>query len=190
MVSPIYDKVIIICGNHEYYKTNMTIEEVDYMCKDICRNMPQQNVVFLQNEIVSLPNDIDVFGGTFWTHIPQEHHHYIMETINDYKYINGFTPLVSNALHNKATTALQEYMTLQHDNKKIIVLSHHMPSLKLIDPLYNTRQNIIINNSFATDVHLADDPRIVAWVYGHTHKSYQNGKFYCNPIGYPGENKK
>jgi predicted phosphodiesterase len=35
--------------------------------------------------------------------------------------------------------------------------------------------------------------KIKAWFYGHTHtpsvKSLQGIPFYCNPIGYPGENK-
>jgi hypothetical protein len=81
-------------------------------------------------------------------------------------------------------------METQSDGKKVIVMSHHMPSYELIDTLYISKQYAMINCAFASDVSIADDSRIVAWVYGHTHKSYQNGKFYCNPIGYPGENKK
>jgi hypothetical protein len=35
---------------------------------------------------------------------------------------------------------------------------------------------------------ISSDPRIVAWVYGHTHTGVERGKFYSHPFGYRGEN--
>jgi len=35
---------------------------------------------------------------------------------------------------------------------------------------------------------MAHDERIKAWIYGHTHSPRPGPRFYCNPIGYPGEN--
>jgi hypothetical protein len=29
---------------------------------------------------------------------------------------------------------------------------------------------------------------IKAWIYGHTHKARTGPRFFCNPLGYPGEN--
>lgn len=45
-----------------------------------------------------------------------------------------------------------------------------------------------MNEAYATDVYEFSDDRVVAVVYGHTHKQSINGKYFCNPIGYPGQN--
>jgi hypothetical protein len=57
--------------------------------------------------------------------------------------------------------------------------------MRLVHPDYHDSP---INSAFATDVPLAEDPRIAAWIYGHTHKPNFGPRFFCNPIGYPSEN--
>jgi predicted phosphohydrolase len=188
LLSPTFDKICITTGNHEYYKMPMSMTEVDNMCREVCRNLPHQNVSFLQNEYFALNEYIDVYGGTFWTHTPADKEQYVMSKINDYKYIYNFSPSISNSLHSTATKSLEDYIMNKNSLKKTIVLSHHMPSFHLIDPCYRCLDNDL-NYAFASNITCARDQSIVAWVYGHTHKPYADGKFYCNPIGYPNENK-
>lgn len=189
MLSPLYQKIYITSGNHEYYKMRMSMAEVDNMCREVCRNLPQRNVAFLQNEFIALNENIDVYGGTFWSYIPTDKEQYVMSKINDYKYIDNFSPSISNTLHLSATSGLNDYLLHKNNLKKTIVLSHHMPSFHLIDPCYRCMDNDL-NYAFASNITCSRYPSIVAWVYGHTHKPYADGRFYCNPIGYPNENKR
>lgn len=184
-----FEKVYFITGNHEYYGTD-SMEKVNTLCSDIARAMPHNNVHFLQNDHVQLIDGLHLFGGTLWTHIPKQCYTSVSSSICDYQKIPGFTPDVSNRLHQETLTSLSAAVEQAVPTYRWIVLSHHMPSYQLIDPQYGTPCMQNINCGFASEVDFARDPRIHAWVYGHTHLPYQQGKFYCNPIGYPGENKR
>lgn len=188
-VSLLYDKVIVIAGNHEYYKAPVEhMSDVDAKCRDICQSMPRENVVFLQNESYDLTPDISIYGGTFWTDIPHAKHRTVQYTINDYSMIPGFTPTMSCMFFDRALQGLKNCIEASPPDREWIVMSHHMPSFSLIDPKYRRPQYADMNCAFASEIGFAHHPQIKAWVYGHTHTPLQSGKFYCNPIGYPGEN--
>lgn len=186
-LSPLYEKIFITTGNHEYYQMQYdSLSELDNYCREICRTMPHNNVVFMQNDTFTIQDNLSIFGGTFWTDIPDEKHYSVMHSVNDYKMIPNFTPTMSSLQHEKSAAVLKYH--IENSDMKWIVMSHHIPSFDLIDQKYRIR-NTDMNYAFASDIKIANDPRILAWVYGHTHSSKQQGKFYCNPIGYPGENK-
>lgn len=190
-LSPMYEKIFITTGNHEYYKMpyNST-NELDNHCRDICRTMPHNNIVFLQNDTYNITDNLLIFGATFWTDIPDSKQYNVMNTMNDYKLIPYMTPSLSSLLHEKSVSMLNYYIN-NADNQDMnwVVMSHHMPSFNLIDSKYTKGINTDMNYAFASEISIANDPRILAWVYGHTHSQSEKGKFYCNPIGYPGENK-
>ena len=110
--------------------------------------------------------------------------------MTDYRLIYGFNPNMSTLYHDKTVKGLCDVLDTHGPHHKWIVMSHHMPSFDLIDPKYLSDKFSDMNHAFATNIAVAQDPRIVAWVYGHTHTPLQRDKFYCNPIGYPGENTK
>lgn len=188
-ISPLYEKVFITTGNHEYYKMPYnSLSEMDNYCRDVCRTMPQDNVVFLQNDVYNINDNLSIFGGTFWTDVPDSKEYSVMNSINDYKLIPNITPSLLSLYHEKSVSLLQYHIkNNENNNIKWIVMSHHMPSFDLIEPKYK-QHNTDINYAFASDIKIKDDPSILAWVYGHTHSPKEQGKFYCNPIGYPGEN--
>lgn len=185
-VSVKYTKVYVTTGNHEYYG-KISMDAVDAMCREVCDSAPRGNVVFLQNESHELANGLRIFGGTFWTHIPPEAWHHVIMSINDYRRIPGFGPSDSTSRFNEAICALSADMGRYACDTKWIVMSHHMPSWSLIDPQYRKPENEFMNYAFASNIDIAQDSRIVAWVYGHTHTPQVSGKFYCNSYGYPGE---
>lgn len=190
MVSPKYKHVFVISGNHEYYKQHpSSMQDVDAMCRDICNQAPHGNVRFLQNEAHQISEDISIYGGTAWTCIPRSKFRSVEASVRDYELIHDFTPHVSNMLHQNFITGLESTLENTSEKMKWIVMSHHIPSHDLVDPKYKVKKYEDINVAFASDVHISHDPRIVAWVYGHTHSPLQKEKFYCNPIGYPGENQ-
>ena len=183
-----FEKVFVITGNHEYYGSPCNeMHTVEAQCRDVCRSMPRQNVHFLQNEAHEVRPGLSIFGSTFWTEVPDKKMSLVQSAINDYECISGLTPTLTNKLHNDSVMALKECLDGgSGSGSKWIVMSHHLPKLSLIAPRY--KHCGAVNYGFASDNEIADDPRIVAWVYGHTHTCQQVGKFYCNPVGYPGEN--
>ena len=142
-----------------------------------------QNIVFLQNERHDINDWLSIYGGTFWTNIPLSKHGAIEGYMNDYSYIPNFTPKDATDMHLNTVANLEKEL----QDRRWIVMSHHKPSFDLIDDKYKTHENTDMNYAFASDIAIAKDDRIVAWVYGHTHTPRQIGKFYCNPFGYPGK---
>jgi DNA repair exonuclease SbcCD nuclease subunit len=187
-ISPLYDKIFITTGNHEYYKMIYhTTFELDERCRDICRSLPHDNVIFLQNETYNITDTLSIFSGTFWSHIPTSKHNDIMSSINDYRLIPNFSPSLSSLLHDESVSILNNNI-INNEDMKWIVMSHHLPSFHLIDNKYRS-YNTDMNYAFASNISISNHPNILAWVYGHTHSPNKEGKYYCNPIGYPNENK-
>lgn len=184
-LAPHYKRIFLTTGNHEYYKMpTATMSDLDEKCRQICA---EADVVFLQNESYDINDWLSIYGGTFWTDIPSSKRRTIESTMNDYNYIPGFSADTATRLHKDAVNTLQNKLAAAPTERKWIVMSHHMPSFDLIDEKYRTAANNHLNYAFATDINVATDDRICAWVYGHTHTPRQTGKFYCNSYGYPGE---
>ena len=72
-------------------------------------------------------------------------------------------------------------------DKKIVVITHHAPSLESVPPKY---QNSVLTPSYASDLEdfIAARPNIKLWCHGHVHApaDYQIGqcRVVCNPRGY------
>lgn len=182
-----FEKVFLVAGNHEYYSSSQTILQTETLIRNTVTDIP--NVHFLQNDYVHLDNTYSVFGATMWTQIDPEDEIDIRQFIMDYRKIPNFTPEFSSMLHkasvNELISVLDEYPT-----RKWIVITHHMPQKRLIDSKYQKYPFSILNSAYASDIPILDsNENIKAVVYGHTHTPSQNGKYYCNPVGYPGENK-
>ena len=91
-----YKYIILISGNHEKY--NSSIEESDRKIKDIVSKF--DNIFYLNNEIYEFTEQkIAILGSTLWSFIPNSLIPYIWNNVNDYKYINNFTPIHSNNLY-------------------------------------------------------------------------------------------
>lgn len=180
-----FEKVYVISGNHEYYGSKYdSMHVVEAQCHEVCRSMPRHNVTFLQNEAVcDVCPGVNLFGTTLWTHVPEKKMPIVQGSISDYGGIDGLTVEWTNKLHSDSVEALKS--GLDSAPGAWIVMSHHIPKMSLIDARY--KHCGAVNYGFASDNEIADDDRIVAWVYGHTHIPAQVGKFYCNPVGYPGE---
>jgi predicted phosphodiesterase len=92
---------------------------------------------------------------------------------------------------------LEDAISKTGDNTKCVVITHHIPSMSLIDDKYLNTKMRPYNQWFYNDM---DDfiernkDRIGCWIYGHTHTPrvdrIHNIPFLCNPIGYPNENPK
>lgn len=185
-VSHQFETVFIITGNHEYYQKHekgLDMNQIDELIREICGRLG--NVHFFQNEIFLFGSDICIFGSTLWSRITKEEYKTVECFISDYRMIPKLNVDNTCKLHEESVQHLQFALSL-YPNRRFVVICHHIPKLSLVLPKY---QGSSLNSAFASDVDCMDTDQIIAVVYGHTHVGSIQGKFYCNPIGYPGENE-
>lgn len=202
--SKMFTKIFIISGNHEYYVQHIsarpTMNEIDNQIQKVCSLYP--NVIFLNNSLCQLTDDIIILGTTLWSFIPPNDRPIIKHFMNDYRNIYALndtgkhrilvTPVDTTSIHVENVKWLNEQLN-QHTNKTIIVLTHHLPSFKLINEKYANEPS---NSGFASNLdHLMENhTNIKYWLCGHTHScaKVMIGSTTCliNPCGYPGENDK
>lgn len=180
-VSSKFDYVIVIAGNHEFYSKTQSIQMTDHMLRSVANKC--NNVQFLNNEFFDIPGtDITIYGSTLWSNIDHDVAYDVRCMISDYRCIPGFTIQKNNSLHAEAKHIFRAGIKA---GRRYVVLCHHVPKKSLVHPKYAGSP---LNAAFASDVPEFEHPSVVAIVYGHTHTPCQRGRYYCNPIGYPGEN--
>ena len=169
--------VILIYGNHEYYRKNVIDAKRDF--SGIVEKF--NNVYLLDNDFITL-DGVRFFGGTLWT--------------KDYfKYDNNFTDfsLVKNHdnFHYKEYLDFMNKLSEWPDHDVDVVISHHLPSIKSADLRF---ANHPFNKYFINELDdfIYDWKNIKYWIHGHTHKSHNykigNCNVICNPKGYDDEN--
>jgi len=179
-VSSRFEKIFIICGNHEYY--HHTIPETEQQIRSLCTRFP--NISFLQNSFEDY-HGYRFAGTTLWSHISNPTY-----LTNDFTRIQGFSITTCNQLHQESKNFVQQIM--DSSPIPVIMLSHHVPSTLVIDPIYDQFRKTY-QQCYSSSSEDLIRPPIHTWIYGHTHRPYVgmiNGvHMHCNPIGYPGENK-
>jgi hypothetical protein len=147
-------------------------------------------------EIIDIPHtDLSVVGCTLWTEIPDDRLIEARSNMNDYNLIrweNGtrlMLPEDSRALHRIQRENLKSCIrNATGRERRVIVVTHHMPSYSLIAPQWRGSS---INCCFASDCDdLIKEKGVVAWFYGHTHMRRKlridNCDCMVNAVGYPG----
>ena len=224
---PHYREVFMVAGNHEFYAgsshtgpSRSSRSEIVLALSDLC---DAAGVRFLDR--TRFENDeIVVLGATLWSYVPDGYHERIRRSISDYSQIRGpemspgvrrnITPADTNSWHDQDREWLTSELLKQHlskpagadstsaPEKKLIVVTHHLPSFGCVVPAY---QGSDINYAFASDLDgLIKNFQPDLWCFGHTHSSVdlQMGPFgdqkqsretvsgksrvVANPRGYPG----
>jgi predicted phosphodiesterase len=200
-----YDNVFLIAGNHEFYesaKYDMSYSDIIQLIQSICDEIniePNKDIKgrihFMNNNILK-HNNVYLIGSILWSNIKKENYS-MAKYINDYNMIKNFTPEISNELFEynyKFISESLEYVSTQkmiNPNIKCFVITHHMPSMSLIDSKYKKYGEM--NSFFASncDKLMTDTNTVDYWIYGHTHTAKQtkinDTILICNPKGYPSE---
>ena len=195
-MSALFKKVFIVAGNHEYYSSDKyslhTIEETNQKIQSVITEHELHNVTFLNNSY-ELYDDVLFVGTTLWSKIPSMNMNDIC-LMNDFKQIEGLTYDTYNILHIKSCNFIADTLASVkkediYKDKKIVMMTHHLPSFNLIDEKHAYSDT---NCFYASKCDAYFVEPIKAWIYGHTHtpnKTIINTiKFVCNPKGYPSEN--
>jgi 3',5'-cyclic AMP phosphodiesterase CpdA len=137
---------------------------------------------------------------SLWTEVPGEAREVVAAHLNDYYAIYQdethsarITVEQLNGVHRGQRAWLEAELTAARAQaKRVLVMTHHLPSFALIDPKYTgNRQMKLINTAFATALDALITQPVHTWVCGHTHTPTRvtlNGvDVVINPIGYPHE---
>ena len=179
MLSMSHEKVIIIAGNHEYYSSK-SIEEINNKIKEHC----EDDVHFLQKDTLTY-RGIKFVGCTLWSS-PSDVT--LCKYMNDFHKIKDMTPECYELAHQSDKEWLRDELA-KDDPNKVCVITHHLPSKRLVGAKY---ANDPMNSFFASDTFDdIDHSNVDVWCYGHTHIVSKNNisgvDFYCNPRGYSHE---
>lgn len=190
-VSEEFPIVLMICGNHEHYHTDME-RSFNALRKE---TETYKNFHLLNDEIFEV-NDIVFIGSTLWTdmsgHDPMveiECNKWMLD-FSVIRYKNArFMATHSADLHDKSFAYIQHVIRENRD-KQCVVITHHAPSRTSSSPVFH---NSPINPAFYSnlDNYIQDQVNIPIWIHGHMHNSSDymigNTRIICNPRGYIGE---
>lgn len=166
-----FKKVYLIGGNHEHYKYGEVTAGKDCINKFL-KERGHENIVALENDRVPLTDKIDLLACTLWTDMNKndsDTHKWVGRGMNDFYQCNyhgaPFTTYHASELHHQSKEWLLEQLK---DDKSFVVMTHHCPSLKSIDPQY---KNDVLNFGYASNMDkiIKANPNISHWVHGHTH---------------------
>lgn len=182
-----YSNVVYVPGNHEYYH-GVSLEEFNY--KHFASKLPAN--VHVLNPSTLYFHNVAIIGATLWTDFDNDP---IAEQI-----AKG---LISDFRRSRITVEQMREAFKYHseyiwnsidatDMEHIIVVTHFMPSPKLVHPKWRLDpRSRMLNKYFAPDMRLESIDKPITWLYGHTHdRSVQqigNVRCIANPLGYPNE---
>ena len=196
-----WEKVFYTPGNHEFYSKKRNYGELDFEYK-LKIEERYKNVFYLNDEFVSLDENVNVYGSIFWTKPPFATTYEAKHSINDYNWITYFNKSkgyavkldisyvkeISEISHNK----LQKY--LNETDKSTIVMTHFPPLRsgtshpKYANESGTEKSYFSWPDNTINNLNLLNVP---IWISGHTHWSYNidknNCKFIGNQLGYKSE---
>ncbi|MFR9670614.1 MAG: metallophosphoesterase [Rikenellaceae bacterium] len=179
-----YMQVIVVLGNHELYQgydINALREGTILPIRD--------NVFYYYNAVVHIEN-VDIIASTLWAKIDPQDAYLTERRVSDFRstIADGEHRLTAERFNAEHERCLQ-FIKQSVDNStadKIIVVTHHVPSLLVSSPDF---EGSSINGAFVSEQagYIADS-RIDYWIYGHSHRNIDaeigGTKCVSNQLGY------
>ena len=191
-LSQLFQKIIYIFGNHEYYiysDYNMeTITTIEMLARK--KLLPFKNVHILQKSFIKI-DDVIILGCTLWSYLSKKDFVYGMQKLSRPSFVRHnktilLHPRISNELHFSHKIWLKEMLEV-FGNKKVIVVTHYLPSIKAIDDKFT-----IFNKGYYSNCDNLVEKATV-WCCGHTHEqkiiNIGETPLYINGVGRNGERK-
>lgn len=200
-ISKQFKQVIIVLGNHDYW-TTLTIKHGGKRCNDMLYDMGLHNVRVLDRSTFE-DEGILFVGCTLWTDMDKGDPlaMYNMPKFMSYDgsiaYETGpngrwdrFTSDRWVMEHDRHRNYIK-HVVEQNRDKKIVVVTHHIPLTTLCDPAFAGDMS---NAYYASDLSdlILDNPQIAVWAFGHTHSHsdtmFGETRMINNCAGYKGQN--
>jgi len=192
-----WKEVFMVAGNHEFY--NYRSEKPSDIptrlakMREICSHY--KNVHFLDCDSYLLPeHNLRILGCTLWSDTSIGDEKAILTYMNDArnilyeKEVHLHPSLMANLHFQHKEWLFHGIQKAKETNEDVLVLTHYLPTFKLIHQKYADNP---MNMCFASDCEDLIQPPVKAWICGHSHTGVHlemNGvKCAMNPHGYPGE---
>lgn len=197
--------ILVIAGNHEFYRTPESPSHTWEDTIDDLRRAADHTSVVVKGEVTFLEDStvtyegVRFIGATLWTDMKLygEDHFVAMavqDALSDYAkiYTKSDDPIHVQdvmARHGESIGYIRERLTdplwLPKDGPTVVV-THHAPSWLSIDERFRSDK---VSAGFASRLEdLILDTNPVFWVHGHTHTSFDyvlgETRVLCNPRGY------
>jgi len=193
-----YAQVLFVPGNHEYYRHDFAGWNASM--REELKSLSSKLIFTTDSLGFHQVGDLQFVFGTLWgdggkTKYDREA---VSWSLNDFR-------LIRTGGHQRAFS-VADMMQLNHEHvqgigkilegldrsKKTIVVTHHLPSRKLVsDRFWPGNGDDGINGGFACDADHLFDLEPTLWIHGHTHdtidRTIQSTRVVCNPAGYRGE---
>jgi len=166
-----------VLGNHEFYDIKRRYTMADQKRRIRCVIQHYANVRLLDND-AAIMNGFVILGTTLWSR-PLDCLKY---EINDYNYIKIRPDLELNPADvrdfHQRNVAWLESKLLDHKDKDVIVISHHVPSFKLLKQANN------LASAFASCCEnlIHSNPNLKLWIFGHSHDSVDEQINQCRCV--------
>lgn len=192
-VAPRFERILYIPGNHEYYNCK-NMKDWDRKFSEALVNVP--NLLFHPGGIghyVFPESKVEFVAATLWTDCMGGNpmaKSVVEHSINDFKAIPHFSTARMCEIHRQQKAGIKNYLERANPDHKVIVVTHHTPSIELCHPKWG---DTLSNYGFHSDCNdlLSADYKPDAWIFGHTHdkitKSVHGTLCFSNPRGYPNE---
>jgi Icc-related predicted phosphoesterase len=190
-----WKNVIYVPGNHEFYHGD--IDETDDKIRDYIESN-YDNIAYLNMDTIDI-DEVKFIGTVLWTSMNDDDF-FVKEIIerkmNDFLIIknkkakNRFLPNDSVTSFKMSLDFIEREYENSKDNHKIVVCTHHAPSMQSIHQKY--RREMIMNYAYASNLEsfIIERSKIVLWTHGHVHDNFDynvgNTRVVCNPRGYHG----
>ena len=179
-----YKQVIVVPGNHEFYK----MFDIDKLHNGWSLQI-RENISCYYNVVIPLNNETDLIATTLWSHIQLQDAFQTESAISDFCRIRGGSEPLDwvrfNEEHYRCFRFLEQSVS-QSKAKHIIVATHHVPSFELVAPEFKGSP---LNGAFTVELgnYIAASP-IEYWIYGHSHRNIDkvigNTRCVSNQLGY------
>ena len=194
-VSDNFKEVIVVVGNHEYYKGyDLAKNRSGKICS------VRKNVSYYYNAHLKI-DEVSFILSPLWSIIPNDQADIAARGVSDFHRIiyNGFNFTVEefNKEHNRCISFIKREIDLINNSlqlnksenvkrNKIVVVTHHVPSFLLSSTDFSGSK---ISGVFNVELSkYIESSCIDYWIYGHSHRSINKtiGNTQCisNQLGY------
>jgi predicted phosphodiesterase len=178
-----YRQVLVVPGNHEFYKYYDLSKMEDGTEGEI-----RKNIHYYYNKVVRI-DDVDFILSTLWALISKEYAPYVEYGVTDFHRIMYGNRVLTytdfNMEHDNCFYFIKKSVEESTAKHKIVV-THHVPSFQLCAPEFEGSE---LNGAFTVEHEdYIKDSGINYWIYGHSHRNIDKviGNTPCvsNQLGY------
>ena len=182
--------VLAVVGNHEYYGKDFFQATQDY--QQVITDKEFSGRLRILERESWMCGDTVFHGTTLWSDFenPELDEALIQASMLDFCYIRHEQEFITctflQRVFEQNLMWLRRQLKRYQGQKKQVVITHHAPSFKSINPRFAGNP---INSAYASDLEaLITKYEPVLWVHGHTHTSFDyfigKTRVVCNPFGY------